>query len=231
MTSLIAPAVAVARDMSPAGPATTRPLLDLIRYGVYLRPDPHTCWCVTQLTGQLRAQYGFVSSAAFPPHATLVGSQPVSCGPEAVAEAVDRVLAGRTAFMVHNAGIQPMDAGFVYDVHHLADGVTPNPELTDLARAVDAALAPLRTPVPHHQPVCFEPDTFHGHLSLASHDLLDRPDLRTEVEEYLQAIPIAPPTSFIGDTVALYATMSDDWSGCWWRTLRFEHLRSWRLGM
>ena len=42
-----------------------------IRYGVFLRPDPATSVAVTQITGQLRAQYGLVSAGAFPPHVTL----------------------------------------------------------------------------------------------------------------------------------------------------------------
>jgi hypothetical protein len=209
--------------------AQGEPILGAVRYGIYLAPDPPTCWCVTQLTGQLRAQYGFVSAGAFPPHATLVGSQYLTGRTGAVIEAVGCALAGRRAFTVYNSGIRLMGEGFAYDVHHLADGITPNPELTGLARAIDARLAPLRSPVAHHQPVNYRPGTFRAHLSLASHDLLERPDLREEVKEYLHALPIYPPQSFTGRTVALYATFSDDWSGRWWRTLRFEHLHSWRL--
>ncbi len=47
------------------------------RFGVFLRPDPKTCAAVTQITGQLRAQYGLISAGAFPPHVTLAGSLPV----------------------------------------------------------------------------------------------------------------------------------------------------------
>ena len=47
------------------------------RFGVFLRPDPKTCAAVTQITSQLRAQYGLVSAGAFPPHITLAGSLPV----------------------------------------------------------------------------------------------------------------------------------------------------------
>ena len=46
------------------------------RFGVFLRPDPKTCAAVTQITSQLRAQYGLVSAGAFPPHITLAGSLP-----------------------------------------------------------------------------------------------------------------------------------------------------------
>ncbi|MFD3308169.1 hypothetical protein [Streptomyces sp. NPDC058694] len=40
--------------------------------------------------------------------------------------------------------------GLVYDVHHLADGLTPNPDFVDLAARVDKAVAPLQTPAPSH---------------------------------------------------------------------------------
>ena len=42
---------------------------------------------------------------------------------------------------MHNAGIVPMGRGLDYDVHHLADGVTPNAAFVELAAAVDTALA------------------------------------------------------------------------------------------
>jgi 2'-5' RNA ligase superfamily len=202
---------------------------DGIRYGVYLRPDPATCWAVTQLTGAVRAQYGFVSAGAFPPHATLVGSQHLPVPEPVIVEAVATALAGRTAFPVYNGGIRGLGDGFAYDVHHLTDGVTPNAELVALAAAVDQAVAPLRVPVRHHRPVNYEPDTFRGHVSLASHDLIDRRDLAEEVVDYLRAVPVDPPPRFSGDTVALYATASADWSGRWWRTLSWEHLHTWRL--
>jgi hypothetical protein len=202
---------------------------DGVRYGVYLRPDPATCWAVTQLTAAVRAQYGLVSAGAFPPHATLVGSQHLPVPAAAIVQAVSAALAGRTAFLVHNAGIRTLGDGFIYDVHHGADGVTPNPELIELAAAVDKALTPLRAPVAHHRPVDYDPLTFRGHLSLASHELMERRDLAEEVGEYLRAVPVERPEHFRGDTVALYATASADWSGRWWRTLTWEHLHTWRL--
>jgi hypothetical protein len=202
---------------------------DGIRYGVYLRPDPVTCWAVTQLTAAVRAQYGFVSAGAFPPHATLVGSQHLPVPLPVIVEAVTAALAGRPVFPVHNGGIRALGDGFIYDVHHLADGLTPNADLIALAVAVDKAVTPLRAPVRHHRPVDYEPATFHGHVSLASHDLAERRDLAEEVGDYLRAVPVDPPRRFWGDTVALYSTASADWSGRWWRTLTWEHLHTWRL--
>lgn len=202
---------------------------DPYRWGVYLRPDPRTCSLVTTLTGQLRAQYGLVSAGAFPPHATLVGSQHVVSPAATIVAALDAAVRDRPAFDVHNAGIAAMGVGFVYDVHHLADGVTPNAALVDLAAAVDAALAPLVTPAPNPNPHTLDVEHFRAHLSLASHDLYQWPHLHDEVQEYLQGVPADPPSTFRGDTVALYRTRSDDWTGRWWRTLTWEHAHTWRL--
>ncbi len=202
---------------------------DPYRWGVYLRPDPHTCSLVTTLTGHLRAQYGLVSAGAFPPHATLVGSQHVVVPAVEIVAAVATAVRDRPAFEVHNAGIRPLGHGFVYDVHHLADGVTPNASFVDIATAVDAALAPLVTHAPNPKSHTFDLEHFRAHLSLASHDLQQWPHLHDEVQEYLRAVPADPPRAFRGDTVALYRTRSDDWSGRWWRTLTWEHVHTWRL--
>lgn len=202
---------------------------DPYRYGVYLRPDPTTCAAVTAVTGQLRAQYGLVSAGAFPPHATLIGSQHITAPDREIVAAVTDALAGVPAFDVHNAGVRGMGVGFVYDVHHLADGVTPNEAFVNLAARIDKAVAPLVTPAPNPAEHRFDADTFRAHLSLVSHDLYVRPDLSGEVEEYVRGLPVPFPETFAGDTVTLYRTRSDDWSGRWWNTLTWEHRHTWRL--
>jgi hypothetical protein len=202
---------------------------DPYRYGVYLRPDPRTCLAVTAVTAQLRAQYGLISAGAFPPHATLIGSQHVP-GPEAdLVDALSRTLEGRQSFAVHNAGVRAQGVGVVFDVHHLADGATVNPDLVNLAAAVDAAASPLVTQVANPAPQPFDRARFHGHLSLASHDMFDRSDLREEVEAYIRALPVDHPDTFTADTVTLYRTRSVDWTGRWWRTLTWTHVHTWRL--
>ncbi|WP_433282307.1 2'-5' RNA ligase family protein [Pseudonocardia xinjiangensis] len=206
---------------SPAAPG------DPYRYGVYLRPDPRTCLAVTTVTTALRAQFGIVSAGAFPPHATLVGSQHLGREEDVIVRAVSAALAPLASFPVVNAGVR-RPGGVIYDVHHLADG-TPNLPLVQLAAAVDAAVAPLRLPADDPEPNLFDRQRFRAHLSLASHDLYERPDLTDEVEEFVRGLDIEVPATFPGDTVALYRTRSDDWSGRWWRTMTWEHLHTWRL--
>lgn len=147
---------------------------------------------------------------------------------EEIVTAVTRGLAEVPSFTVHNAGVRRQGVGLVYDVHHLADGITPNAAFTELAARVDQAVLPLETAEPTHTNP-FDADTFRAHLSLVSHDMYVRPDLSEEVEEYVRGLPVPFPESFTGDTVTLYRTRSDDWSGRWWRTLTWEHVRTWRL--
>lgn len=205
-----------------------RDLGDPYRYGVYLRPDPRTCLAVTTVTNQLRAQYGLVSAGAFPPHATLVGSQHLGRDEDAIVAALDAVLADRPGFEVHNRGVRSSGVGFVYDVHHRGDG-SPNDDLVELAAVVDGAVAPLRLSMNSPQAHVFDRAGFLAHLSLASHDLYERPDLHDEVGEFVHGLEVAVPSGFRAETVVLYRTSSSDWTGRWWRTLEFEHLRSWRL--
>ncbi|WP_344515884.1 2'-5' RNA ligase family protein [Dactylosporangium maewongense] len=182
------------------------------------------------MTTYIRAQFGLVSSGAFPPHITLVGSQHLPVTPDAIVEAVTCALAGRSGFDVHNNGPRPTGSiGMAYDVHHLADGTTPNQDVLALAAAVHAAVDPLTGPAPNPAPHTFDPDTFRAHLSLVSHDLYARPDLRAEVFEFIQGLPVPYPERFHADAVALYRTRSDDWTGRWWTTLTWEHMHTWRL--
>ena len=95
------------------------------------------------VTAQLRAQYGIVSAGAFPPHATLVGSQHSTADPGSIVDAVSQGIVGIERFP----------------------------------------------------------------LSLASHDLYERPDLRDEVIEYVRALPVSCPEEFAGDTVTLYRSI------------------------
>ncbi|MEV5841094.1 2'-5' RNA ligase family protein [Streptomyces sp. NPDC051985] len=202
---------------------------DPYRYGVYLRPDPATCAAVTAVTGQLRAQYGFVSAGAFPPHATLVGSRHIPVPEAEITAAVTRALDGATAFTVHNAGVRRQGVGLVYDVAHLADGTTPNTAFTELAARVDEAVVPLQAPAPNPADHSFDATAFRPHLSLLSHDMYVRPDLLEEADEYVRGLPVSFPDSFPGDTVTLYRTASEDWTGRWWTTLTWAHVHTWRL--
>lgn len=201
---------------------------DPFRYGIYLRPDPQTCRAVTVVTDQLRAQYGLVSAGAFPPHATLVGSQPFGFAEPDVIDALSALLADRPAFPVHNAGIRGQGQGFVYDVSENADG-SVNTAFVALARDIDSAIAPFRPAVHNPENNDFRPESFRAHLSLASHDLYVRPDLRDEVADFIRGLDVPVPSGFRGDTVVLYRTSSTDWSGRWWQSLTWEHLRTWKL--
>jgi hypothetical protein len=203
---------------------------DPYRYGIYLRPDPRTCAAVTTITTQLRAQYGLVSAGAFPPHATLAGSEHLGRDEDAIVSAVTKALDGIEPFPVVNSGLRrDPGAGPYLDINQLTDG-TPNAALHELAAAVAEAVAPLRLPAEDPEPNFFDPGTFHAHLSLASHDLYERPDLADEVDEFVRGLAVDHPPGFTGEIVTLYRTCSDDWTGRWWHTLTWEHLCTWRLG-
>lgn len=201
---------------------------DPFRYGIYLRPDARTCRAVTVVTDQLRAQYGLLSSGVFPPHATLVGSQPFGFSEPAVIDAITALLAGRPAFAVHNAGVRPQGRGYVYDVSENPDG-SVNDDLVSLARDIEAAVAPFRVPMNNPLPNDFVPESYRGHLSLASHDLYVRPDLYEEVGAFIEELEVPVPVGFAGRTVVMYRTSSPDWSGRWWQTMTWEHVRTWWL--
>ena len=198
------------------------------RFGVFLRPDPKTCAAVTQITSLLRAQYGFVSAGVFPPHITLAGSLPVVVPLAELMQLIGFVLRRVRAFTVHNVGVRRLaDSAIAYDVSTV-DG-TPNRQLNVLAGAVDSVVRPLVGPSGTLPPDLYEPDRWMAHISLVSHEFRVRADLREEVENYVNGLGVSPPSSFTADTVMLYRFTHNTWTGSWWRDMRWDHVRSWRL--
>ena len=180
---------------------------DDIRYGVFLMPDAKTSAAVASITGFVRAQFGLVSAKRFPPHVTLAGSLPIAVGEEDLLEVVNGVAGRHVPFEIWNSGIRRLgDAAVVFDVHRAASG-EPNAALIDLAVDVADAVQPLLRPVD----------------SLAA-------DLRDEVEVFIRQLDIAHPSSFPAQLVAVFRLHHQNWSGPWWTSFRWEHLRSFRLG-
>ena len=210
------------------------------RYGVFLRPDPATCWNVTQVTSALRAQFGITSAGAFAPHATLVGNVGLAgatrdrAGAErGLIEAMDAVFAGVPPFPVYNSGVRRMvehgRATYQYDINRDQHGRSANAPLNAVARAVKQAVLPLSEPVTHLFSTPVADYEFAGHLGLASHELLLDDHLAEEVGEYIAELPLTPaPASFVARWYTLYRFSSAAWDGHWWETLAWDHVRSWR---
>lgn len=203
--------------------------IDGFTYGVYLRPDPLTCRAVAELTDLLKRQFGIVSASAFPPHATLAGAVPSEADEEDLIAALDPILSSTHAIPVHNSGIARHNIAVTFDVDKTIEG-HKNAAIRDLAVSVNTALEPLRGHGEGFRMKPFDAAGFRAHLSLASHDLEEQPHLRREVESFLRALPHTAPSDFIADTVTLFRFHSADWTGQWWKDLRWWHLRSWTLG-
>lgn len=198
-------------------------------YGVFLLPDAATSAAISSITFSVERQFGLVSAGRFPPHATLAGSVPISAGPAAVVATLDPVLSRWPAFPVHNHGIVRHGRAVTYDVDRLEDGTTNLP-LHRIAAEVNAALAPLSHSIDATLVSGFDPQRFRGHLSLASHELTTHPELTDDVEQFVREVPApAPSAQFTARRVALYSFSSDGWDGDWWRSLEWEHVRTWAL--
>jgi len=200
-----------------------------IRYGVYMRPDPATCWTVTQITTALRAQYGLISAGAFPPHATLVGNLATDASADEVIAAVDPVLKAAPAVEVFNAGIVRVANCYEYDINLDVTGRTPNQQLGTLATNVIQAVLPLSKVADDSYTVQVEDFAFSAHLGLASHDLKVDSHLSDEVGEFLSGLPLTPPRSFLARWYSAFEFQADDWTGEWWKSLTWKHLRSWNV--
>ncbi|MFE9067892.1 2'-5' RNA ligase family protein [Streptomyces violaceusniger] len=199
-----------------------------VRYGVFLRPDPRTCALLTDLHLLLRQQYGLVSCAAYPPHATLAGNVPTGAPEDELADRIGAALADTSAFTAYNTGIEKGGGGIGFNLHDLPDG-SPNPGITNLLDVVRRAMAPVAKPMDHYRANPLDPGRFRAHLSIASHELLLRPELRPEMLDFVRGLAWDPPHSFTAGTVSLFRFRSPDWHAQWWRHMTWGHVRSWRL--
>ncbi|XBH21011.1 2'-5' RNA ligase family protein [Jonesiaceae bacterium BS-20] len=197
-------------------------------YGVFLRPDPLTAVAVTQITGQIKAQFGLVSAGAFPPHVTLAGSIPSNDNAQTVIAALDKFITEFPAFEVHNAGIKRHNVAIVFDVNDNADN-SKNVPMTELALRINELLVPLAETTEGYLVKPFDPDKFRAHLSLASHELQTKTWVSDEVKEYVEELPFEPPTSFTARHISLFEFYSDNWAGHWWEDLTWDHLHTWKL--
>ena len=73
-------------------------------------------------------------------------------------------------------------------------------------------------------------DTWHAHLSLASHDLAGRPELLHDVEVFVRDLHEPYPSEFEATRLGIFRLHHADWAGPWWTTFTWEFVTSIKLG-
>ena len=200
---------------------------DDIRYGIFLRPDPETCWAITQITHALQQQYGFVAALAFAPHATLIGNLKVDISEHELVAVLDRVFVDVKPVAIFNSGIQRTHKGtFEYNIDLDADAAAPNAPLRRIASLVKDAVLPLHVTHQDYLAPNVEDYTFAGHMGLASFELHVDNRLSDEVGEFISGLPISAPASFAARWYTLFEFRAD-WSGHWWNDMPWRHVKSW----
>ncbi len=203
---------------------------DEVRYGVFLLPDARTSAAVTAITGCLRAQFGLVSAGRFPPHVTLAGSLPLAVAEADLLDAVRQLARRHEPVPVTDVGPRRLrGSALVLDVHEDAHG-RPNEALLDLAVDVMDVVRPLLGPARHLAADLREREDWHGHLSLASHELVERPELIGEVEEFVRELDEPYPARFTATRLAVVRLHHPDWARDWWTGFSWELVRSFSLG-
>jgi hypothetical protein len=199
-----------------------------LRYGIFLRPDPATCWAVTQITHALRQQFGIRAAEIFAPHATLIGNLNTDVSETELVAALDPVFEQTQPMTLWNHGVKRTTKGtYEYDVNLAADGTELNAPLQAVAAAVKDAVLPLAVRHTDYLAPNVEDYRFAGHLGLASFELAVDGRLSDEVGEFIAGLPVLPPGSFTTRYFTLFELTADDWNGHWWETQVWRHVRSW----
>lgn len=171
-----------------------------------------------------------MSAGRFPPHVTLAGSLPLAVGERELLGAVTAVARQHAAFPVVNSGPTLLwGSVLAFDVH-ADDHGQPNTALVDVADAVTQAVRPLVGSADHLPPDLRDRDDWHGHLSLASHDVLGRPDLLEEIATFVRELGHPYPARFEASRLGVYRLLHRDWAGDWWTDFTWEHVQSITLG-
>lgn len=198
-----------------------------IRYGIFLRPDPATCWAVTQITYALQQQYGLVAAAAFPPHATLIGNLQSKVPESELVSILDTVFNNAAPFPVYNHGVARTSGGsFRYDLNLDQLGVRANAQLGRMAAAVRKAVLPLHARHDDYLAPNVQEYAFEGHLTLAGFELHIDSRLSDEVGDFLAGLPVSVPDSFAARWYTLFQ-FDADWDGHWWTNMPWWHVKSW----
>lgn len=198
---------------------------DDVRHGVFLLPDDRTGAAVTAITNRLRERLGFVSAGRFPPHVTVAGSLPLAVPEPALVDAVQGLAARHPRFRVTNAGPRRLwGSVLAFDVHDDGHG-RPNQALVDLAADLVDVVGPMLRPTTHLPADVRGPEDWHGHLSLASHELRGRPDLLDAAEQVVAELDEPYPARFTAVRLAVVRLHHPDWAGDWWTGFRWETVR------
>lgn len=193
-----------------------------LRHAVFLLPDAQTSAAVTRVTTYLHAQYGFASAGRFPPHVTLAGSLPLAVTEADLVAAVRDVASShREVPMVNTGPRQLWDSVLAFDVHEDGGG-RPNLALVDLAVDVMEMVGPRLGPAGDLPADVHERDEWHGHLSLASHDVRGRRELLRRVDQFVAQLDEPFPARFVACELGVFRFHHSSWTGDWWTDFKWE---------
>jgi 2'-5' RNA ligase len=198
------------------------------RFGVFLIPDAPTCAKLTQTVGVLAARFGITSAAAFPPHITLIGSLATDQSTDRIMQCVADTVSDLQPFEVHNSGLVELGGMLVYDMDRNADG-SRNVALAELRDALAASLTPVSRRVSDYLTTPWQDGEFHAHVSVASHELLERPELVVQVRSFLADLEAELPQSFTARTVALFEFLAPDFAQRWWPQMSWRQVSAWSV--
>lgn len=200
-----------------------------VRYGFYLRPSYAMSRAQAEMHDLLRRQFGLEVGGHFMPHATIMGFFRSDASIAEIETAIDGAVSGHAPFSIANNGPKPHKrSGVSLDVDHNADG-SPNTAIQAIHESAFSAIVPLVHPDCEFAFNGWAGDNFRAHLTLAMADI---PDAQfDEVLEFIESATPIGPEHFLAEYFTLYAFQSDAWGGAWWRTMSWQPIRSWRLGV
>lgn len=186
------------------------------------------CAAQVRIHTLLYRQFGLEVAGRFMPHCTIKGFFRSEESVAEITNAAAAITVGMPAFPVYSQGVTDFgDQAIVISIRNTPDG-RRNESLQELHERALEALLPVVSPDCPHSPSERLREQYHPHLTLAMADI--PPSRFAEISGFCRELEPLGPASFIAEWLHLYAFDSEDWSGEWWRTFRWNLIESWRLG-
>jgi len=194
------------------------------RFAVYLIPPYGVGRMVMEIHQMLRKQFGLAAADRFQVHATVKGFFKKVDGPvDLLVDRLDAVFLEQRPIDIHFSGYRNDEIGIGLNVS-LMDG-NPNKELYAFRERVVEAVRPFIAPDCDFVAADLG-NPYEAHITLAFRDV--PLSLYDDVLAYLADAPL-PSTSFVAKDFHFLEFCSEEWSGCWWQSLRWQLIKSWHL--
>lgn len=205
--------------------------MSFLNYGIYLIPPPEITVAIGQAHQLFASEFNAPTGGRFMVHCTVKGFFKMKDGtsPQKFLPELDKLFDNFNAFPTRIESLRAVAQG----AHgpSIVVLLEKSKIFQQLHEAVWDIVRPYIAEDCRFSPVEGAGPNFRPHLTLAMADLPPEPGLMEQaidLGQYLYDYQL-PKQKFTAQNMQLIEFHSEDWSGHWWETLRYNQLKGWKL--